>query len=427
MTKSYLMNIFIYQIITYLFLPFVFLRLIIRAIKQPNYLCTWDERLGFYSKKLIASLKNKNIIWFHCVSVGETNAAAPLIKILLNKYPKHHILITHSTPTGKDKTIINSSRIHRVYLPFDIKLSMNLFLDSFHPSVGLIFETEIWPVMTYQCQKKDIPLLLMNARLSEKSLNRYASIKNFSEEVCGKFKMICVQSQEDLRSFRKITKLKNIVITGNTKFDCPLSKNKDFPIKILKKNLKLAKQIILVAGSTRQGEEKIILDAIKNLDIENLTLILVPRHPQRFKEIERLIIKNKFSFATRSNMQKYNQAPQVLLGDSMGELLNYYDLADVVILGGSIKNFGAQNPIEPLSLGKKVIIGPSIFNFKDIIQKAEKRKLIFRYHEHKKLNSLIKQLVASKKNITHQQNIKYFLKNESGASKRLADIVSQYL
>lgn len=420
------MNIFTYQILFLLLLPFAFLRLILRAIKQPKYLFFWNERLGFYSKKLKAILRSKQIIWMHCVSVGETKAALPLIQILLVKYPTHHILVSHSTPTGRETKLIHSNRLHRCYLPFDIKICMNLFLNFFRPSVGLVFETEIWPIMSFQCKHMGVPLLLMNARLSNKSLNRYLFFRDFSSNVLNNFQMICAQSEIDYKNFKRITNA-NIVVAGNTKFDFPTSKNKLFIAKALKKNLNITNQTVLVAGSTREGEEKLILDCFKNLKIKNLLLILVPRHPQRFVEVENLIASSNLIFDKRSNFKKSIQTPQVILGDSMGELHSYYELADLVILGGSLKNFGAQNPIEPLSAGKPTIIGPSIFNFQDIIKKAEKENLIYRLYDVKKLDLLIKKTIFLKQKIIMKKNIKDFLRKESGASQRQADLLNQFL
>ena len=420
------MNIFTYQLLSLLLLPFAFFRLALRACKQRQYLDYWGERLGFYPKYLKNILKNKKIIWIHCVSVGETNAALPLIKILLKRYPNHHILVSHSTPTGRETNIGEFERIHRCYLPFDIKLCMNLFIDFFQPSLGLIFETEIWPIMLYQCKSKGVPLLLMNARLSNKSLDRYLLFRNFTSNMLSKFEKICAQSEVDRTNFKKLTRT-SIDVTGNTKFDFPTSKKKLSLSRDLKKELNISNQILVVAGSTRKGEEKVILDCFKNFKIKNLILILVPRHPQRFKEVENLIASMNFSFAKRSNFNKSNQPPPIILGDTMGELRSYYELADLVILGGSLKNFGAQNPIEPLSLGKPTIIGPSIYNFQDVIQKAENHNLIYRLHNIKDLDPLVKKIITLKQKANKRQNLKDFLKKESGASQRLADIVNQYL
>lgn len=420
------MNIFTYQILSLLLLPFAFFRLVLRAVKQPNYLHNLGERLGFYPKYLVDILKNKKIIWIHCVSVGETNAALPLMKILLKCYPNHHILVSHSTPTGRETKLGEFERIHRCYLPFDIKVCMNLFLDLFQPSIGLIFETEIWPIMLNQCKNKNIPLLLMNARLSNKSLSRYLVFKKFSLNMLNKFEIICAQSETDCKNFKKLTQT-NIYVTGNTKFDFPTSKNKLSFAKAFKKQLNISNQTLLVAGSTRKGEEKLILDCFMSLKLENLILILVPRHPQRFLEVENLIVSRKIAYAKKSNLKKTNQAPQVILGDTMGELQSYYELADLVILGGSLKNFGSQNPIEPLSLGKPMIVGPSIYNFQDVIKKAENQNLIYRLDNIKDLDLLIKKIIVLKQQKIKQQNLRNFIRKESGASQKLADIVNQFL
>jgi 3-deoxy-D-manno-octulosonic-acid transferase len=238
--------------------------------------------------------------------------------------------------------------------------------------------------------------------------------------------VICAQSEADRKNLKKLTRT-DIDVTGNTKFDFPTPQKKLSLSKALKKELNISNQILLVAGSTRKGEEKVILDCFKNLNIENLILILVPRHPQRFEEVGNLIASKNFSFAKRSNFKKSNQPPPVILGDTMGDLRSYYELADLVILGGSIKNYGAQNPIEPLSFGKPTIIGPSIYNFQDVIQKAENHNLIYRLHNIKDLDLLVKKIIALKQKAIKRQNLKDFLKKESGASQRLADIVNQFL
>ena len=312
------------------------------------------------------------------------------------------------------------------FLLFDIIICLNLFIDFFQPSVGLIFETEIWPMMLYQCKIRGVPLLLMNARLSNRSLDKYLLFKDFTSNMLSKFEKICAQSEADRKNFKKLTRI-NIDVTGNTKFDFPITKKKSSLSKALKKELNISNQILLVAGSTRKGEEKVILDCFKNLKIKNLILILVPRHPQRFEEVENLIASKNFPFAKRSNFKKSDQPPSIILGDTMGELRAYYELADLVILGGSIKKFGAQNPIEPLSLGKPTIIGPSIYNFQDVIQKAENHNLIYRLHNLKDLDLLVKKIIALKQKAIKQQNLKDFLRKESGASQRLADIVNQFL
>ena len=426
MPKSPLMNIFTYRILSLLLLPVVLFRLILRSFKEPKYLNSLMNRLGFYSESLRSLAANKKIIWIHCVSVGETKAALPLLKILLKQYPNHHFLISHSTPTGKETELIDSKRIHRCFIPFDIKVSVNLFLNFFKPSIGLIFETEIWPIMLCQCKNKGIPVFLMNARLSQKSMNKYLKFKNFSSYVLGKFSMICVQSKIDLQNFRKLT-TNDISITGNTKFDYSNFPKISSRKLICKKNFKITDQIVIVAGSTRRGEEQLVLDCFKNLQMKNLILIIVPRHPQRFLEVENLIKSSDLSFIRKSNLAQCNETPQVILGDSMGELSLYYELANIVILGGSLKDFGSQNIIEPLMLGKSTIVGPSIYNFKDVIEKAEKQKLIFKLKKVEELEELIKSILLGDKHDVDLKSIKNFLKKESGASQRLANIISQSL
>ena len=420
------MNIYTYQFLYLLLLPFVLLRLVLKAIRQGAYVYSLPQRLGFFPQPLTALLTSKKVIWIHCVSVGETNAALPLIKILLTKHQQHHILISHTTPTGMHTPLVKSTRLHRCYLPFDLAWSMNRFLERFKPELGVILETEIWPMMAHQCKHKNVPLFLINARLSDKSLKRYLCFQSLAEKTLENFTMICPQSNKDRDNFQRLTR-KKLEVVANLKFDFPIPKNLQLHAGKLRKELGVTSNFVVVAGSTRTGEEKIILNYFKALPIDNVVLVIVPRHPQRFNEVENLIKLSDLPYVRRSAVRNVNTKVKVILGDTMGDLYIYYGLADLVLLGGSLENFGSQNPIEPLRLGKPVAIGPSIYNFMDVIEKAEKQELIFRLNNIRGLESLIKNMLKDAKNKALQKERHTFVETQSGGSKKVAALLNRYL
>ena len=267
------MNRFVYSLLLYLILPFVPLKLLWRGIKQPEYRQHWGERFGFYDAKI-----TKPVIWLHCVSVGETRAAEPLIRALQTQYPGYQILLTHGTPTGRDTTVaIFGDLVSSVYLPYDLPFAVNGFLKHFKPKIGLLMETELWFNLIAACKQNHIPLLLLNARLSEKSANGYAKLGKLACEGLQNLSAIAAQTTEDSSRLQALG-AQNISVVGNLKFDVKP------PADSLEKGLQLRQLLgtnrtIFLASSTREGEEGLVLEAVKNVDV--LTII-VPRHPQRF-------------------------------------------------------------------------------------------------------------------------------------------------
>ena len=419
------MNLFLYNLIIWLLIPFALLRLLYRSLMQPEYLNFWKERLGIYSSPQddVAEL---GTLWFHCVSLGETNAIIPLIKTLTKKRPDINILLSHGTLTGRKTFISNSKKVKRCYLPFDSRGSVIKFLKHYQPIMGIILETEIWPNLIDQCHLKEIPLFLVNARLSEKSLMRYMPYKNFISKSINKMNHIYVQSENDRKNFKKLTN-QTISIMGNLKFDAQLPKDILKKIKKLKSQLKIDKQFIILVSSSRDGEEDIILKFFKNINLRNVIFIIVPRHPERFSKVSKLFESYQLPYIRRSEFKKLTAPPQYILGDSIGEMYEYYGLASLVIMGGSIKNTGSQNIIEPMLLSRPIAVGPSIFNFKNIIEASQKKGLVFRFSKIEELEDIIFKLIKNKelkKGIKQKTNI--FLKENSGASKKILELINQY-
>lgn len=346
------MNRFLYTLLLYAMLPLVLGRLLLRARKQQAYLAHIQERFGFYDSK-----PPGKIIWLHAVSVGETRAAAPLVEKLIESNPDCSILITHMTPTGRETgEKLYGGRALICYLPYDYPFAVRRFLNHFRPSLGLLMETELWFNLIHLCKGNGIPLFLVNARLSGKSLQRYLKFGNLARQSLAELAGIAAQTTGDAERLEKLG-AKTPTVCGNLKFDV-------YPPKEIPDFLKLLdERPVFLAASTREGEEELILDAFEKS--EGILVILVPRHPQRFIEVENLLKAKKTPYVKRSENRKIDPGTRVFLGDSMGEMFAYYASCDCAYIGGSLLPLGGQNLIEAASLGKPVLLGPHTYNFEE--------------------------------------------------------------
>ena len=355
----------IYTLLLLLLLPWVLLHLLWRGRRQRDYLQRWGERFGFYSNRPPAPL-----IWLHAVSVGETRAAQPLIALLRQRWPDYRILFTHMTPTGmRTSEEVFGDTVARVYLPYDYPCAVRSFLAHFRPVIGIIMETELWPNLIVACRQQGIPLLLVNARLSEKSARRYSRFPALARQALRGLSVIAAQSEDDAARLSALG-AQGVIVTGNLKFDI------DPPPEQLALGTNLRRlwggRQTLLAASTRAGEEALILAALRTQPIQNLLLIIVPRHPQRFDEVAGIIAAHGLSVQRRSALTEMQISPQtqVLLGDSMGEMFAYYAASDLAFIGGSLLNYGSQNPIEACAVGVPLLLGPSIYNFAEVARAA---------------------------------------------------------
>ena len=413
------MNRFFYSMLLYLILPLVPFKLWWRGIKQPAYKLHWRERFGFYSLKT-----SKPVIWLHCVSVGETRAAQPLVKALQAQYPHHQILLTHTTPTGRETSEqLFGESIQRVYLPYDLPFAVRRFLKYFQPKVGLIMETELWFNLIAACKKSDIPVLLLNARLSEKSANGYKKLGRLVTEGLHNLSAIAAQTRADAVRLQMLG-APHVDVTGNIKFDVRP------PVNALEQGLKLrallGEKIIFLAASTREGEEALILEAVKDLTI--LTII-VPRHPQRFDEVEQLIKEAGLNYVRRSQLATpINAGVQVILGDSMGELFSYYAACDFTFVGGSLLKFGGQNLIEAASMGKPILIGKYTYNFAEATANALRAGAATQVSDVASLREKIQYLSThSEKRTQMQQASLNFSQASTGATFRTMQLIRAHL
>jgi 3-deoxy-D-manno-octulosonic-acid transferase len=418
----------VYTFLLYLLLPFTPLKLLWRARNQPEYLQHWRERYGFYSTSL-----NKPAIWLHCVSVGETRAAAPLIKALLLQYPNHQILLTHTTPTGRTTSEqLFGDNVTRVYLPYDIPFAVNRFLAHFKPAIGMLMETELWFNLINACKQHQTPILLINARLSEKSARGYAKLESLTREGLQSLAAVGAQTVQDAERLQALG-ASNVSVMGNLKFDVEPPHDARANGEKLRADLGATDRPVFLAASTRadngENEETIILEAIAKANIPNLLTIIVPRHPQRFDEVENIIRKSGLTYQRRSNLASpADQDIQVILGDSMGEMFTYYAACDVAFIGGSLLPLGGQNLIEACAMGKPVLIGPHTFNFAAVCNDAVENSIALRVYNSTELASRLRSLVDDLNlRVEMSAAALRFSQQETGATLNATALIAKFL
>jgi 3-deoxy-D-manno-octulosonic-acid transferase len=354
-----------YAVLWWVAAPLIVLRLAWRARRQPGYLAHLAERFGSYAP--VAAVPR---IWIHAVSVGETRAAAPLVEALRRLYPAHRFVITHMTPTGREtgEQLFGQS-VERAWLPYDFGFATRRFLAHYKPAFGVVMETEIWPRLLESAREANVPVLLANARLSQRSARRYAAVPGLTRWALANLSGIAAQTRADAERFAALGAT-NPEVLGNIKFDLDVAPEMIARGQAWRESLGSTRQV-LVAGSTRDGEEALLLDALAGTPADAaLLVVIVPRHPQRFEEVFALVESRGFTVARRSSELPVAPTVRVVIGDSMGEMLAYYAAADVVLMGGSLLDFGSQNLIEACAVGKPVIVGPSTYNFEEASKSA---------------------------------------------------------
>ena len=363
----------LYTAIFCFLLPIYFFRLFWKGLSNKEYLFRWPERLGI-SKN--SPLKGKSLIWIHAVSVGEVNASMPLIRRLIEKYPDREILVTTTTPTGSKLLIERlGNKIQHQYMPVDIPIFINFFLEKWKPKILILLETEIWPNIISSCSNRGILTTLVNARLSEQSKENYLKYSSIIRPAIESLDLLLAQFQSDKNGFLEIAHKKEINLCGNLKFDQDIPSELTEISKTVREGWSLdgVKRPVLIAASTHKLEEEIVLKAYKKVikQYPDTLLILVPRHLERFEKVKKIIKNSGLQFATRSKKTNVTAATQVLLGDTIGELNFLYSLADVAFVGGSLIDHGGQNLLEPSAQSLPLISGPSLRNFSDISEQLK--------------------------------------------------------
>ncbi|TAJ19838.1 MAG: 3-deoxy-D-manno-octulosonic acid transferase [Rugosibacter sp.] len=382
---------FIYTLAVLALLPWAAIHLLWRARRQKEYLHHWGERWGFFPQRKPSQQYLAPTIWLHAVSVGETRAAQPLVAALCARYPDHRVLFTHMTPTGRAASVaLFGDTVERLYLPYDTPWAMRRFLCHYQPRIGLIMETELWPNLLTECRAAGVPVYLLNARLSARSARRYGRWPNLTRQVLQSLSAIGAQSADDAARLTRLGAEK-ITVTGNIKFDIATPPEQMELGRVFR--ARMGARPVWLAASTREGEEALILDAwhsamnskkvlsplpggagdtamnSQNKAVSPL-LVIVPRHPQRFDEVARLVTDRGLRLQRRSEESAIAPTTHVLLGDSMGEMFAWYAAVDVAFIGGSLKDYGCQNLIEACAVGTPVLIGPSTYNFAEAAREA---------------------------------------------------------
>jgi len=357
---------FIYTLTLYLLTPFVVYRLAARGFKYHGYFARWRERFGFFANPGI-----QGSIWIHAVSLGEVNAAVPLIEALMRRYGDSQFVITTVTPTGSDRVLqLFGGRVFHVYLPYDLTTAVRRFLDRVRPRLAVIMETEIWPNLFMTCEERGISIVVANARLSEKSLRGYWPIQPLVRRAIRCASFVAAQSVSDEDRLRLLGAAEpKLAVVGNLKFDM------NVPDEVSEHGVafRLAAggaRPVWIAASTHEGEEMIVLKAHAAVlrRFPDALLLIAPRHPERFKPIAAACRAYGFRTATRSEEGGADPTCQCFVIDSMGELLAFYAAADVAFVGGSLVPVGGHNLLEPAALARPVIVGPQTFNFAEVTE-----------------------------------------------------------
>ncbi|GIZ12852.1 lipid IV(A) 3-deoxy-D-manno-octulosonic acid transferase [Pseudomonas sp. NCCP-436] len=359
------MNRYLYTLLLHLALPLIALRLLLRARKAPAYARRIGERFAFSLPRM-----KPGGIWIHAVSVGESIAAAPLIRALQARYPHLPVTVTCMTPTGSERiTALFGDSVQHCYLPYDLPWTSARFLNRLQPRLAVVMETELWPNHIHQCARRGIPVVLANARLSERSARGYARFGRLTAPMLAELSLIAVQTQTEAERFLALgARAECVEVTGSIKFDLTIDPELAPRAATLRRQWQADGRPLWIAASTHIGEDEQILAAHRQLltSYPDALLILVPRHPERFTKVYELCREQGLTTRRRSTGEAVQPDDQVLLGDTMGELLFLYALADLAFVGGSLVPHGGHNLLEPAALGKPLLSGPHTFNFLEI-------------------------------------------------------------
>lgn len=415
----------LYQLLFYFIQPVIWIRLLLRARLAPAYRKRWPERYGFCKGKVAP-----DGLVIHAVSVGETVAAIPLVKALREAYPALSITMTTMTPTGSQRLLSDlGDQVQHVYLPYDLPCAMRRFLHQVRPKIFIIMETELWPTLITLLSQRKIPIIIANARLSARSAAGYKKIAPLMKGLLKRLTLVAVQNEEDGKRFIALgLKPSQLKVTGNIKFDISLTAE----LKRQAMNLRrqwVPHRPVWIASSTHEGEESTLLEAHRQLlqKHPDLLLILVPRHPERFSKVIDLVKKSRFSYIQRRSHQTPSGTVQVVIGDTMGELMLLYGIADLAFVGGSLVKHGGHNPLEPAVHAIPVLMGTHTFNFKDICARLTMAQGLIQITDQTSLVKAIDQwLVDKDRRHRYGHNAMTVFYQNQGALKRLLSLLTPY-
>lgn len=417
------MNRTLYSILLYLALPLIAARLWWRGRKAPAY----RQRIGERFALGLPALKPGGI-WLHAVSVGESIAAAPVVRALQERYPQLPVTVTCMTPTGSERIrALFGDSVQHCYLPYDMPCRARAFLQKLQPVVAVVMETELWPNHIHQCARMNIPVVLANARLSERSARGYARFPKLTAPMLAQLSGIAVQTQAEAERFLQLgARPEAVQVTGSIKFDLHIQPQLLQTAQQLREQWQLEQRKVWIAGSTHEGEDLLMLEAHQQLlqAFPAALLILVPRHPERFDTTYRLCQAQGLEVTRRSRAEPVTAATRVLLGDTMGEMLLLYALADVALVGGSLVPHGGHNLLEPAALGKPVLSGPHVFNFLEIAEQLKDAGALREVSDARETATAVARLWTDQKAWQDMQQAgQQVLKANQGALERLLKVI----
>lgn len=416
----------LYTLTMYLMTPVILYRLTVRGLRYRRYLSRWKERFGFFP----APGFNKSS-WVHAVSVGEVNAAVPLIEALMQRYPESPMVVTTVTPTGSERVQkLFGDRVFHVYLPYDLPASVKRFLDRIRPRFAVVMETEIWPNLFITCRERSIPIVVTNARLSERSLKGYGPVRPLARRAIRCASFVAAQSPVDAERLVALGAAVNrLAVIGNLKFDMPV------PVSLIESGVALrgswgARRPVWIAASTHEGEELPVLKAHSAVlkRYPDALLLIAPRHPERFRPVVGACRALGFSTRVRSEDDLADERCQCFVIDTMGELLQFYAASDIAFVGGSLEPIGGHNLLEPAALGKPVIVGPHTFNTEEVAASLIEAKAVLRVANEVELGAALIRLFAHDQEYAAMgQAARAVLERERGAVARTVQIVEQVM
>jgi 3-deoxy-D-manno-octulosonic-acid transferase len=412
----------LYSLLIYLALPFAFAAVLWRGLRDRGYWQGPGERFGWGRASAVGS------IWLHAVSLGEVSAAAPLLRALRVRYPQHPIVLTSATPTGRARAkSLFGDTVDVRFLPYDTPGAVARFLDRIRPRLGIIMETELWPNLFRECERRGVPLLLASARLSARSVARYRRFGSLARGIFSATTLIAAQTREDAERFIAIGAGSDAIhVVGNIKFDLEIGAgaSRSGEGRELRGSLGGARPV-WIAGSTHAGEEEQVLAAHEELPADAL-LLLVPRHPHRFESVSELLNQRGVKFVRRSARLAPDATTRVLLVDTVGELATLYAAADAAFVGGSLVPIGGHNLLEPAALGLPVLTGPSHANGEEIARLLLAEGAALEVSDARELAAALSRLLADPEERRRMGDIgRRIVESNRGSVARLLELIEK--
>lgn len=415
-----------YTLICYLATPLVLLRLARRGLHAPAYWRRWPERFGYGP-----TLRGRRSLWLHAVSVGEAQAAAPLLRRLRERFPHIPVVVTTTTPTGSQRVReLFGDDVHHSYAPYDLPGAVQRFLRRSRPGLSVIMETELWPNLFRGLRLRGIPLIVANGRISARSARGYRRVRTLATNTLRCASFVAAQSRSDAQRFIELGALpERVGVVGNVKFDLHPAASLIEQAEALRGEWGRNRSVWL-AASTHEGEEECVLDAHSAVQAQHpgCLLVLVPRHPERFARIASLCRSRGLRTALRSQREVVSADTEVYLGDTMGELVLLYAAADIAFVGGSLVPVGGHNPLEPATLGLPLLFGPHMYHSEEASRQLLENGAARTVHNSREMTGVLLELLADPQRRTIAgEHAREVVEQNRGAVEQLVAIAARYL